>query len=172
MLDIVQYPAEVLRRPAEPVTEITGEIAALARSMIETMYAAPGVGLAAPQVNQSLRMFVMDPGGEEDKRQPAVVINPRIIESVGEATSEEGCLSIPGYYAEVPRAKTIHVQFLDAHGNPVERTLSDFPAFVFQHEFDHLDGILFVDYLSRTRHRLFERDYGRDPWRWKFRSRR
>ena len=172
MLDIVQYPAEVLRRPAAPIEEISAEIAGLARDMIDTMYAVPGVGLAAPQVARSVRMFVMDPGGDDMPRQPTVVINPCIVASEGEAISEEGCLSIPGYYAEIPRAQTIQVAFLDLDGRSVERTLSGFPAFVFQHEFDHLEGVLFVDYLSRTRHRLFERDYGRDPWRWKFRSRR
>jgi len=169
--DIVTYPAEVLRRPADPVAAFDAELAALVDDMFATMYAAAGVGLAAPQVGIGRRVFVMDPGPDSGQERLAVV-NPQIVDRHGERMSDEGCLSIPGYTAEVPRAETIMLRANDLNGVEFELELQGFAAVVAQHEADHLDGVLFVDYLSQTRWRLFERDFGRDPYRWRYAARR
>ncbi len=167
ILDIVQYPAEVLRRPADEVTKIDGQLVGFLDQMLETMYAAPGVGLAAPQVGESIRVLVMDPGPDFELG-PLRLINPRVTDAAGQITWEEGCLSIPGFFAEVERPESVAVEALDTDGNEIELELSGFPAVVVQHEIDHLDGKLFVDYLSRVRWRLFENEFGKDPWRWKY----
>ena len=164
------YPAEVLRQPAIGLTEISDDVVKLVEDMFEAMYVAPGVGLAAPQVNRSLRLFVMD-SRPDDQRHPIAMINPSIIKKEGEITWDEGCLSIPGFYAEVTRAESVTVSALDVHGNEQQYDLTGFEAVIAQHEIDHLDGVLFVDYLSNMRRRLFEKDYGKDRFRYKFKSR-
>lgn len=171
MLDIVTYPAEVLRRPAAEVVEIGGDLKRRVEAMFETMYGAPGVGLAAPQVGVSERYFVMDPRPNE-KPEPLALINPTIVEKSGEIVWEEGCLSIPGFTAEIERANLVEVKALDLEGRLQRYEFSGFPAVIVQHEIDHLDGILFVDRLSRTRQRIFERDFGVDKFKWKFRPHR
>lgn len=166
-LAIVTYPAEVLRRPAAPVADINAKLQASLDAMFATMYAAPGVGLAAPQVGVSERYFIMDPR-PENQPEPLALINPEIREREGEIVWEEGCLSIPGFQAEVARSARVLVRALDRQGKPFEREFSDFRAVIVQHEIDHLDGVLFVDHLSKTRQRLFEKEFGVDRFKWRY----
>ena len=158
LLDIVTYPDPRLKERCAPVAEITDEIRALAADMTETMYAAPGVGLAAPQVGRSLRMLVMDPGVQEGERSPRVLINPEL-EPLGEViTSEqEGCLSVPlNYRADVPRYSKVRLKATALDGTPIDEELEGFPAVVLQHEVDHLDGTLFIDRVSHLRRTLYD----------------
>lgn len=166
--EIVQYPAEVLRRPTEPVEQFDSALQALVNDMLDTMYAARGVGLAAPQVGLSRRIFVMDPQDGSDPG-PLGVINPELMPLGDERwVQEEGCLSIPGFAADVERAAAVRLTGSRPDGSRFELELEGFPAVVAQHEYDHLLGILFVDYLSPTRWRLFEKEFGSDPWRWRY----
>ncbi|MBD5558020.1 MAG: peptide deformylase [Desulfovibrio sp.] len=158
LLDIVTYPDPRLKERCVPVAEITDEIRELAADMTETMYAAPGVGLAAPQVGRSLRMLVMDPGVQEGERAPRVLINPEL-EPLGEViTSEqEGCLSVPlNYRADVPRYSRVRLRATALDGTPIDEELEGFPAVVLQHEVDHLDGTLFIDRVSHLRRTLYD----------------
>lgn len=158
ILEICTYPHPVLKEICKPVEEITPGIRELAGNMLETMYSARGVGLAAPQVGENLRMFVMDAAVGEEEPAPRVVINPRV-EFLGETiTSEkEGCLSVPmGFRADVPRCNRIRLQALDLEGHPVDEILEGFPAIVVQHESDHLDGKLFIDKIGRLKRALYD----------------
>ncbi|MBD5538786.1 MAG: peptide deformylase [Desulfovibrio sp.] len=158
LLDIVTYPDPRLKERCAPVEEITDEIRQLAADMTETMYAAPGVGLAAPQVGRLVRMLVMDPGVQEGERAPRVLINPEI-EPMGEViTSEqEGCLSVPlSYRADVPRWSKVRLKATALDGTAVDEVLEGFPAVVVQHEVDHLDGTLFIDRMSHLRRTLYD----------------
>ena len=158
ILDIVTYPDPRLKQPCEPVAEVTDEIRKLAADMLETMYAAPGVGLAAPQVGRNIRMLVMDPAGKDEDKQPRVLINP-VLELSGEdvVSEQEGCLSVPlNYRADVPRNSRVLLKATDLDGNGIEEDLPDFPAIIIQHEADHLDGILFIDRISRLRRTLYD----------------
>ncbi|OOY36145.1 peptide deformylase [Solemya velum gill symbiont] len=151
-LEILHFPDERLRQHAKPVVEVNDVIRQLVSDMFETMYEAPGIGLAAVQVNVRKRVIVIDI--TEDHSQPLVFINPEIIEREGEETMGEGCLSVPGYYEEVTRAEEIRVRALNQHGESFEMHAEGLLAVCIQHEIDHLDGKLFVDYLSslkRTR---------------------
>ncbi|GIU87897.1 MAG: peptide deformylase [Acidimicrobiia bacterium] len=134
----------VLKRPAAPVTEIDGALATLVDAMYDTMYDAPGVGLAAPQVGVQKRFFVYDVGDG-----PAVLINPEVVEATGEWTYEEGCLSLPGLAFEVVRPKVVTVRGLDLDGNDVVVQGDELLGRVFLHEIDHLDGVLMLDRLER-----------------------
>lgn len=145
-LNILHYPDPRLRKPALPVEAVDERIRSLAADMLETMYAAPGVGLAAPQVNVRLRVIVMDVS--EHKDRPLVLINPRLLTQEGEAEAEEGCLSVPGFYEMVRRAERVRVSALDRTGELFELEAEGLLAVCIQHEMDHLDGKLFVDYLS------------------------
>ncbi|HOB61919.1 MAG TPA: peptide deformylase [Candidatus Competibacteraceae bacterium] len=145
-LNILHYPDPRLRKPALPVETVDDSVRALVADMLETMYAAPGIGLAATQVNVQKRVIVMDVS--EDKDQPLVFINPTLLERDGENDMEEGCLSVPGFYETVRRAARIRVSALDRDGEPFELDASGLLAVCVQHEMDHLDGKLFVDYLS------------------------
>jgi peptide deformylase len=136
----------VLRTRCPEVTEIDGSVARLAKEMIETMHDAPGVGLAAPQVGVLKRMFVYD---LHDGRGPGVVINPVVSEARGEWVYEEGCLSIPGLYWDCTRPKEIHLTGLDLDGNEISVDADELLGRVYQHETDHLDGVLFIDRLDR-----------------------
>ncbi len=138
----------VLRKPANEVTELTGSLARLADDMFTTMYEAPGIGLAAPQVGVQKRFFVYDHG-----ERSGVVVNPRIEESDGEWVFEEGCLSVPGLSWEITRPKTIHLVGVDLDGNEVSIEADELEARLFQHELDHLDGILLVDHLDEDQQR-------------------
>lgn len=145
-LNILHYPDPRLRKLALPVETVDDGVRALVADMLETMYAAPGIGLAATQVNVQKRVIVMDVS--EDKNQPLVFINPTLLERDGESEMEEGCLSVPGYYETVCRAGRVRVSALDQDGEPFELDASGLLAVCVQHEMDHLDGKLFVDYLS------------------------
>lgn len=158
LLDIVTYPDPRLRERCEPVTEITDEIRQLAADMTETMYAAPGVGLAAPQVGRTLRMLVMDPGVQEGVREPRVLINPEL-ELIGEqvVSEQEGCLSVPlNYRADVLRSDRVRLRATGLDGAPIDEILEGFAAVVVQHEADHLDGTLFIDRVSRLKRTLYD----------------
>lgn len=158
ILSIRHYPDPVLKQPCEPVEEITEEIKTLAADMAETMYAAPGVGLAAPQVGISRQLIVVDcaPEGESEL---IVALNPEIITAEGESFEEEGCLSVPGYYTRIHRNARVKVRYTDLTGNTVEREATGLLAIAFQHEIDHLHGLLFVDHLSQLKKGIFRKKY-------------
>ena len=146
ILDILHFPDPRLRNKAKPVTVVDNAIRRLIDDMLETMYQAPGIGLAATQVNVAKRVVVIDIS--EDKDQPLCLINPEILERDGIEQMEEGCLSVPGVYELVSRADHIRMRALDRDGNPFEMEAEGLLAVCIQHELDHLDGKLFVDYLS------------------------
>ncbi|HEY9052678.1 MAG TPA: peptide deformylase [Gammaproteobacteria bacterium] len=145
-LEILHFPDERLRTKAKPVEQVDDSIRQLVDDMFETMYEAPGIGLAATQVNVHKRVIVVDVSHEKD--QPLCLINPVIIAKDGIEEREEGCLSVPGIYETVVRADHIKVKALDRDGNPFELETGDLLAVCIQHEMDHLEGKLFVDYLS------------------------
>ena len=149
ILDILVYPDPRLRKIAKPVEVVDKKIVKLVADMTETMYDANGIGLAATQVNVHQQVIVMDISDQRD--QLLVLINPQIIESDGEQISDEGCLSIPEYYAPVPRAEAIKVSALDIEGEIFEVEAEGLLAVCIQHEMDHLKGRVFVDYLSRLK---------------------
>lgn len=146
ILEILEYPDPRLRTRAKQVEQVDDEIRQLGRDMLETMYAAPGIGLAATQVNVHKRVLVADVS--EDRSDPRVLINPEILEKDGIQVAEEGCLSVPGIYDTVERAEHIRVRSLDLDGQPFEFEAEGLLAVCIQHEMDHLEGKLFVDYLS------------------------
>ncbi len=154
-LSILEFPDPRLRRVAKPVDEVTDDERQLAADMLETMYAARGIGLAATQVNQGVRLLVLDLSEERD--DPRVFINPEILQRDGSQTCEEGCLSVPGIYAEVERAEHIKVRALGLDGNSFELEAGGLLAVCIQHEIDHLDGKVFVDYLSPLKRRMVEK---------------
>ena len=164
-LTILEFPDPRLRTRAIAVESVDDELRKLIDDMFETMYDAPGIGLAATQVDVHRRLLVTDVSA--DKSAPFALINPVLLEMDGTAVSEEGCLSVPGYYEEVERAEHIRVRFLDRNGDEVEMDAEGLLAVCIQHEMDHLDGKLFVDYLSeakrqRIRKRL-EKERRRSP---------
>ncbi len=146
LLEILEFPDERLRKRARPVERVDDTIRKLVDDMLETMYEAPGVGLAATQVNVHRRVIVIDVS--ENKDQPRCFINPEILAREGEEEQEEGCLSVPGVFEKVRRAEKIKVRALDRNGKPFELEADGLLAVCIQHEIDHLDGKLFVDYLS------------------------
>ena len=146
LLTILEYPDPRLRKIAAPVPAVTPEVQKLVRDMAETMYAAPGIGLAATQVDVHKRVIVMDISEARDELR--VFINPEILSSAGEAENEEGCLSVPGYYDKVTRAAQVRVRALDQNGTPFELAAEGLLAVCIQHEMDHLVGKVFVDHLS------------------------
>jgi peptide deformylase len=148
-LPILEYPDPRLRIRAEPVTKVDAEIKRLAADMLETMYAAPGIGLAATQVEVHKRLIVLDIS--EERNRPYSLINPEIVAREGTVNGEEGCLSVPGTFDFVHRARKIKVRALDTDGKPFELEAEDALAVCIQHEMDHLDGKLFVDYLSEMK---------------------
>ena len=146
ILDVLRFPDERLRTVAAPVETITPELQQIVDDMFETMYAEEGIGLAATQVDIHQRIIVIDVS--ENREDPLVLINPEILEQSGSTGIEEGCLSVPGSRALVPRAEWVKVRALDRHGKPFELEADDLLAICIQHEMDHLVGKLFVDYLS------------------------
>lgn len=152
LLTILEFPDPRLRTKAQPVTVFDAELKQLVADMFETMYAAPGVGLAATQVNEHRQLLVADMSENSD--QPLVLINPRILEKSGEQVYQEGCLSFPGIYADVERALRIKVAAQDADGQPFELEVEGPLAVCIQHEMDHLVGKLFVDHLSTLKRAL------------------
>jgi peptide deformylase len=149
LLSILKYPDPRLNTVAEPVTEVNQEIRQLVKDMAETMYAAPGVGLAATQVDVHKQVIVIDVS--EAKDELLVLINPEILESSGEAECEEGCLSVPGVFDRVVRSENVRVSALDLNGNRFQFDARGVRAVCVQHEMDHLKGIVFVEYLSRLK---------------------
>jgi len=148
-LEILHFPDSRLRTKARPVSKVDDEVRRLVDDMFETMYAAPGIGLAAVQVNVHKRVVVIDLSREQN--EPQVFINPEILERDGEEEMDEGCLSVPGIYERVKRAERIRVRALDRDGQPFELEADGLLAVCVQHEIDHLDGKLFVDYLSQLK---------------------
>lgn len=146
LLSILEFPDPRLRTRADPVLQFDAALRQLIADMLQTMYAAPGIGLAATQVNVHRALLVMDVSAE--KNQPEVYINPQIVTRDGVEVSEEGCLSVPNIFEEVERAARVRVRAQDAHGQSFERELEGLAAVCLQHEMDHLAGKLFVDYLS------------------------
>lgn len=149
LLPILQYPDERLHKKARPVEVVDDAIRTLAANMAETMYAAPGIGLAATQVNVHRRVVVIDI--TEDGSELLTFINPEIIERAGEQVCEEGCLSVPGVYERVMRSEWVRVRALDVDGEPFELEADGLLAVCIQHELDHLDGKVFVEYLSQLK---------------------
>ncbi len=143
---ILEFPDPRLRTRAEPVTRFDAALRTLIDDMLETMYAAPGIGLAASQVDVHKRVIVMDVS--EERNEPLVLVNPEILARDGEVSTEEGCLSVPGIFDEVKRASKVRVRAQDRDGAAFERDFDDVVAVCIQHEMDHLEGRLFVDYLS------------------------
>ncbi len=155
-LPILEYPDPRLRTKAAPVERCDAEIRTLVEDLLETMYAAPGIGLAATQVDVHKRVLVVDVS--EQRNEPVCLINPEIVEQAGSTTYEEGCLSVPGFFDNVERAERIRVKSLDTDGEPFELEAEGLLAICIQHEMDHLEGKLFVDYLSQLkRERLRKR---------------
>lgn len=148
-LPILEFPDPRLRTKAAPVTEVDDSIRKLIDDMFETMYEAPGIGLAATQVNVHRRVIVIDVS--EDRSSPLVLINPEILSREGSAETEEGCLSVPGIYDKVTRSQKVRVRTLDRSGKPLEIDAEGLLAVCIQHEMDHLEGKLFVDYLSELK---------------------
>jgi len=156
LLDILHYPDPRLRNLAKPVEQVDEGIRNLLDDMLQTMYQAPGIGLAATQVNVAKRVLVLDVS--EDKSQPRCFINPQILEQWGDGRTEEGCLSVPGVSEGVSRAERVRVWALDRDGAPFELEADGLLAVCLQHEIDHLDGKLFIDYLSEfKRYRIRKR---------------
>ena len=150
--EILVLPDPRLRAVADPIPQVSEEIRTLAADMLETMYAAPGIGLAATQLGEMKRMVVMDLSKEGEPRDPIVMINPEIKKYSEETVmSEEGCLSIPEIYYDVERPAEVTVEYTDLEGKRVTRDAKDRLAICIQHELDHLDGVLYIDYLSRLK---------------------
>lgn len=157
---IVQWPDARLTEICAPVEEITPEIEALAADMLETMYAAPGRGLAGPQVGAMVRLFVMDTGWKEGKPDPLVCINPMLMEvSEERASNSEGCLSIPGVSAEISRPAQVQMVWTGLNGARFVQSFSGFAAACVQHELDHLDGVVTFDHLDADTRAALEAEY-------------
>ena len=157
MRPIVKWGEPVLHAPSAPVTELDGSVAGLVKDMVETMYAAPGIGLAAPQIGVPLRIIVIDLSVGEEQGKLITVINPEIVEREGEQRHEEGCLSVPGFGGTPVRPARVVVKGLDLEGKERVYTATELLARAFCHEIDHVDGLLFVDRLSPLKRDLLKR---------------
>ena len=155
ILDILKYPDKRLRTVAKSVVSVDETIRQQVKDMFETMYEAPGIGLAATQVNFHQRIIVIDIS--DQCNEPICLINPEVIEKSGEIQWEEGCLSVPDYYENIIRANDIKVQALNQHGETFELEASEMLSVCIQHEIDHLDGILFVDHLSKLKQKRLKK---------------
>ncbi|BAU23842.1 peptide deformylase [Caldimicrobium thiodismutans] len=156
-MKIITLGNPILREKARPVSEINGELKTLIEKMADLMYRVKGLGLAANQVGIPERFFIMDIAQKEGKPLLEVYINPEIISAEGETEYDEGCLSIPGYYAKVDRFSRLFIRAYDLEGKEFERELTGLHAIAFQHEYDHLEGILFIDRLSPLKRELFKK---------------
>lgn len=156
---ILHYPEPLLKQKSVTVTDFDAELRQLAEDMADTMYDAPGVGLAAPQVGELKRMVVIDCSAGEEPNDLIVAVNPEIVASEGESVEEEGCLSVPGFWANVKRFETVTLRYQDVDGATHERTADGLLGICMQHELDHLEGILFVDRLSPLKRSLFRKKY-------------
>ncbi|MCD6137524.1 MAG: peptide deformylase [Deltaproteobacteria bacterium] len=153
---IITYPDTVLRERAEPVTNIDGSVQQLIDDMIDTMYHAPGIGLASNQIGEPQRIIIFDVSAKDEPNDLIVLINPEIIEADGRIVNEEGCLSVIDYSAQVERAKSVTVRGVDREGNPVTLKKEGLGAIVLQHEIDHLNGTLFIDHISKLKRELYK----------------
>ena len=153
--EVLKYPHPALKKTAAAISAITPELRALAADMLETMYANEGIGLAAPQIGESIRMIVMDVSRQEDPADVRVYVNPKLELTGEEVELEEGCLSVREYRQTVRRASSVRLTALDLDGNPVETVAEGLPAVCLQHECDHLDGKLFIDRISRLKRSLY-----------------
>ena len=160
--EIKKYPDKVLKEKTQLVTDCNAELDKLVDDMIETMYAAPGVGLAANQVGVSKQVAVIDVSVRDEKSPLIVLLNPEIVHREGVIEAEEGCLSVPDYTAVLKRAMKVCVKGLDRNGRPVEIEAEGLLARALQHEIDHLNGILFVDRMGRIRKEFFKKRYARE----------
>ncbi|MCI5053454.1 MAG: peptide deformylase [Pelagibacteraceae bacterium] len=152
VLEILKEPDPILRKKSDEVSKVDNDIRALMDNMLETMYQAPGIGLAAPQVGILKKVIVIDLAKEDEPKKPLFIVNPKIIWKSDELSSrEEGCLSIPGYFAEVVRPTKCKLQYLDYDGEQQEIEAEDLLSTCIQHEVDHCDGVLFIDYLSKLK---------------------
>ena len=157
-LEILTYPNKFLQQPTQPVENIDEDIQKLVADMVETMYEAPGVGLAAIQVGSDKQVLVYDEKPAENDRRYGVIINPKIVETEGQIISEnEGCLSVPDFRSDVKRAARIVVEGVDRDGKPLRLEADGFMAIVLQHEIDHLNGTLFIDRISALKRELYKR---------------
>jgi peptide deformylase len=154
---IVKYPEDNLLRPSEIITDFNGDLKDLAEDMLETMYRAPGIGLAAPQVGINCRLIVIDPTAGEEAGHQLILVNPKVVEETGTQKEEEGCLSLPGLTAVVQRPYRVRVKAADLEGNPLDIEGEGLLARVLCHEIDHLDGILYLDRLSSLKRDLLKR---------------
>jgi peptide deformylase len=156
-LEVLHFPDPRLKQVSAPVESVDDELRALAQEMLDVMYDEPGIGLAAPQVGHSIRLVVMDTewSDEGKERKPAVIVNPEIVLREGRISWEEGCLSVPDYTAEVERAERVVVRYRNLDGEEVTEDVTGLRAVCFQHEIDHLDGILFIDRISRLKRSLY-----------------
>jgi len=161
-LTIVKYPEKVLKEKTAPVRDIDGDLQKLIDDMIETMYAAPGVGLAANQVGVSKQLAVIDVSARDEKCPLIVLVNPEIVRLEGEVEAEEGCLSVPDYTTVLKRALKVCVKGLDREGRPVEIEAEGLLARALQHEVDHLNGVLFIDRMGRIKREFFKKRYARE----------
>lgn len=162
VLRITKYPEEVLKKKTEPVCEFDSGLQKLIDDMIETMYAAPGVGLAANQVGVSKQVSVIDVNSRDEKSALIVLVNPEIVHKEGEESSEEGCLSIPEYTTVVKRAAMVKVRCLDRSGARIEIEAEGLLARALQHEIDHLNGFLLIDRIGRIKREFFRKRYSRE----------
>ena len=160
--EIKKYPAKILREKTGTVEEFNSELQQLIDDMIETMYAAPGVGLAANQVGVSRQVAVIDVSIKDEKSTLIILINPEIVLREGECSSEEGCLSVPDYTTVVKRAEKVQVRALDRHGKPIEIEGEGLLARALQHEVDHLNGLLLIDRIGRIKKEFFKKRYARE----------
>ena len=158
---ISPYPDPRLRNKAEVVAKVTPELEQLIDDMAETMYAAPGVGLAATQIGEPVRLFLIDIAGEDEPSNLLVFLNPEIIERTGTQTWEEGCLSFPGVSEELERAASVRVRALGRDGQPFELSAEGLLAVAIQHENDHLDGVLMIDRMGLLKRRIVQRKLGK-----------
>lgn len=157
---IVLLPDPILRETSKPVTRFDAHLQRFAADLLETMYDAPGIGLAAIQVGEPVRLLVADVSGKDEEKRPLVIVNPKIVATGDDASVyEEGCLSIPDYYAEVERPASVTVAYQDAHGHSHELVAEGLLATCLQHEIDHLNGILFIDHISRLKREMVIRKF-------------
>ncbi len=154
---IYQYPEPVLRQTGKKIEEFTPELKTLIEDMADTMYDAPGIGLAAPQIGESLQLLIVDTSIDKENREYMAVINPQITDSEGSQVDEEGCLSVPDLTANVKRFKKISLTYQDEDGKTHEIEAEDRFAVVLQHEIDHLNGILFIDHLTPLKRNLYKK---------------
>jgi peptide deformylase len=156
-LEVLQFPDPRLKNVSVPVAKIDEDLRKRADQMLQVMYSEPGIGLAAPQVGDAVRLIVMDTSWSDEgsDRSPTVIVNPKIVSRDGEITWEEGCLSVPDFTAEVERAGHVVVEYQNLEGEDVTEDVTGLRAVCFQHEIDHLDGILFIDRISRLKRSMY-----------------